>query len=169
MVLAQQGDQQAYHALLHQIRPYVRAIVLRHLNQPDRADDVAQEVLLAVHTARHTWHPKLPVMPWLHGIIRYKTHDTLRQLYRQHGHEIFNEAAYETFAAPQPNTELDTTDMERMLASLTAKQRTLLTLTKVQGFTAAEAGRELGMSPTAVKVAVHRILKGLQAAFGARS
>ncbi len=168
MVLSLQGDSSAYLTLLRQIRPYVRSIVLRHVGEPDKADDVAQDVLLAIHTAKETWQPDLEFMPWLHGVIRYKTHDCLRQLYRQHGREVFNEVAYETFAAPEANTGLEAHDMERMLNTLTEKQRTLLTLTKVQGMTAIEAGRELGMTPVAVKVAVHRILKGLQAAFGGK-
>lgn len=166
MVSAQRGDASAYLVLLRDIRPYVRNILLRQAGHMERAEDITQDVLLAVHQARDTWHAELAFLPWLHGIMRYKVHDNLRELYRRQSLEVADETAYETFPAPPTNTEGEGRDMERLFSTLTPRQRKLLTLTKVEGYTAAEAGRELGMSPTAVKVTVHRVLKQLKSVFG---
>ncbi len=47
-------------------------------------EDLVQEILLAVHSKRHTWRPGEPVAPWLFAIARYKAIDA----YRRRGRRI---------------------------------------------------------------------------------
>src|SRR5690242_3960325 len=60
MAAAQDGDQVAYHQLLYQILPFIRAIAARQHRAPDRIEDVVQEVLLTIHRVRHTYDPSRP-------------------------------------------------------------------------------------------------------------
>src|SRR6185437_7979554 len=54
MAAAQAGDGTAYRTLLHSCIPVIKAIARRRGVEPDRIDDVVQEVLLTIHRARNT-------------------------------------------------------------------------------------------------------------------
>src|SRR3954447_9595373 len=77
------GGGAAYHRLLSAIAPVLRAAARRGLlraGQPiDQAEDIVQEILLAVHLKRHTWDAKAPLAPWLFAIARNKLIDWLRR------------------------------------------------------------------------------------------
>src|ERR1700744_2401834 len=83
MRLAMSGDSAAYHRLLRAITPVLRAAARRGLaraGQPaDQAEDVVQDILLAVHLKRHTWDVNAPFAPWLFAIARNKLIDALRR------------------------------------------------------------------------------------------
>src|SRR5256885_8843418 len=76
------GDGAAYHRLLKAIAPVLRAAARRGLaraGQPvDQAEDIVQDILLAVHLKRHTWDANAPFAPWLFAIARNKLIDALR-------------------------------------------------------------------------------------------
>src|SRR4051794_5458710 len=77
------GDDAAYSRLLRGIAPKLRAGARRGLaraGQPlDQAEDIVQEILLAVHLKRHTWDVTAPFAPWLFAIARNKLIDCLRR------------------------------------------------------------------------------------------
>ncbi len=77
------GDSTAYHRLLKAITPVLRAAARRGLaraGQPiDQAEDIVQDILLAVHSKRHTWDVNAPFAPWLFAIARNKLIDALRR------------------------------------------------------------------------------------------
>ena len=68
MRAAQAGDARAYEQLLRAIAPFLRSLARRYCRDPDRREDVVQEVLLTVHRVRHTWDPGRPFSPWLAAI-----------------------------------------------------------------------------------------------------
>src|SRR3954447_24606784 len=80
---AMAGDDAAYHRLLKAITPVMRAASRRGLARagqpPDQAEDIVQEILLAVHLKRHTWDVSAPFAPWLFAIARNKLIDMLRR------------------------------------------------------------------------------------------
>jgi RNA polymerase sigma-70 factor (ECF subfamily) len=77
------GDAGAYHALLERLTGHLRAYYRRRLARighgPADAEDLLQEVLIAIHTHRHTYDSLQPFTPWLHAIARYKFLDYLRR------------------------------------------------------------------------------------------
>ncbi len=88
MLLAQTGDSVTYKRLLSEVSEYVRSISSKKIRDPAHLDDLVQDVLLAIHKARHTYESGRPFMPWLHGIIRFKSIDALRKIYKD---KIFEE------------------------------------------------------------------------------
>src|SRR4051794_15009042 len=80
---AMAGDDAAYHRLLKAVTPVLRAAARRGLARagqpPDQAEDIVQEILLAVHLKRHTWDSEAPFAPWLFAIGRNKLIDMLRR------------------------------------------------------------------------------------------
>ena len=170
MALAQDGDGAAYQNLLAAVLPLVRAIVGKRINDPDKTEDVVQEVLMSVHKNRHTYDPGLPFKPWLSTIAQRRTVDALRKIYRQGARETLVDEYPETFLSDETNTlpEDDLVfalgdDLNRALETLPAGQRTAVELLKLREMSLKEASEASGMSVAALKVAMHRALKTLRA------
>jgi RNA polymerase sigma factor (sigma-70 family) len=167
MAAAQGGDRILYERLLHDIVPFIRAIVAHNHRRADRVEDVVQDVLLTVHRVRHTYDPKRPFEAWLGAIARRRSIDALRRLGRIGRMEVTDEAAYETFSDDAANRELDrnasTAGLGAALAALPPAQREALELLKLKEMTLSEASRASGKSVAALKVNVHRAVKTLRA------
>jgi len=163
-VRALEGDQAAYHAFLKDLSAYLRAFLRRRLaGAPDEVEDLVQETLLAVHNQRHTYLPDEPLTAWLHAIAKYKLIDLLRRRSRRDLlHDTLDDGP-ELLAAADGEAAEARRDLAKLLESLPERQRMPIVHVKLQGLAVSEAAKILGMSQSAVKVAVHRGLKTLAA------
>ncbi|GGS80992.1 RNA polymerase sigma factor ShbA [Planobispora rosea] len=168
--LAVQGDRTAIESLLAQLRPmvvrYCRARLGRVSGQYHIADDVAQEVCIAVLSALPRYRDMgRPFASFVFGIASHKVADALRSSVR---------SAVPTQDLPDgpdegPGPEetvvryIEAEHARRLLSRLPDNQRELLMLRVVSGLSAEETGNVLGMSPGAVRVAQHRALARLRA------
>jgi len=161
---AQRGDKAAYALLLKDIMPYIRALILPTLANPDWADDVVQEVLISVHKSLKTYDPALSFRPWLGAVIRFRRADFLRRHYSARGDKrtSLDDPAFQRQHVTDTPLAGEWKDMEAALARLPKKQRKVLELMKIQGLTAQEVANETGMSVSAVKVSVHRSMNKLK-------
>ncbi len=158
MTRAQSGDGSAYRQLLDELSVLVERYLRARLGAHDFLEDCVQEVLLAVHQARHTYDERRPFRPWLFAIVRHKATDALRRAeVRGRYHAPFDDC--EEPAAPDTDSLMDG---GRMLAALPEGLREALTLTKITGLSTAEAARELKISESALKVRVHRAVGKLR-------
>jgi len=166
MAAAQAGDRRAYERLLREAVPFIRAVVAHQHRRPDRLEEVVQEVLLAVHRVRHTYDPARPFRHWLAMIARRRSIDALRRRGRTEANEISDEFAYETFADPAANRELEvsaaTDGLGEAIAGLSPPQREAIELLKLREMSLKEASRASGRSVAALKVNVHRAIKALR-------
>jgi RNA polymerase sigma-70 factor (ECF subfamily) len=167
--LAVQGDRSAIESLLGELRPmvvrYCRARLGRVSGQYHIADDVAQEVCIAVLSALPRYRDMgRPFASFVFGIASHKVADALRSSVR---------SAVPTQDLPDgpddgPGPEetvvryIEVEQARRLLARLPENQRELLLLRVVSGLSAEETGNVLGMSPGAVRVAQHRALARLR-------
>ncbi|MFI7441034.1 sigma-70 family RNA polymerase sigma factor [Nonomuraea indica] len=167
--LAVQGDRGAIESLLAELRPmvvrYCRARLGRVSGQYHIADDVAQEVCIAVLSALPRYRDMgRPFASFVFGIASHKVADALRSSVR---------SAVPTQDLPDgpddgPGPEetvvryIEVEHARRLLARLPDNQRELLLLRVVSGLSAEETGNVLGMSPGAVRVAQHRALARLR-------
>jgi len=164
MQQAQGGDAAAYRRLLGEMTPVLKSFLRTRFFNASHIDDIVQEILLAVHTARHTYRPEQPFRHWMFGIARHKMIDYMRKQGRQSANEISDDE-FVTFMADganNPEEALSAKDLQQALKALPDKQRQVLLMTKVQGHSMAETGKKLGMSETAVKVTAHRAYKKLK-------
>lgn len=167
--LAVQGDRSAIESLLGELRPmvvrYCRARLGRVTGRYHIADDVAQEVCIAVLSALPRYRDMgRPFASFVFGIASHKVADALRSSVR---------SAVPTQDLPDgpddgPGPEetvvryIEVEHARRLLARLPPNQRELLLLRVVSGLSAEETGNVLGMSPGAVRVAQHRALARLR-------
>jgi RNA polymerase sigma-70 factor, ECF subfamily len=168
--LAVGGQPAAIESLLEQIRPmvvrYCRARLSRLTGHYHVADDVAQEVCIAVLSALPRYQDMgRPFASFVFGIASHKVADAMRNAAR---------LAIPTEDLPdgpddQPGPEetvvayIEAERVRALLARLPVHQRELLVLRVLAGMTAEETGNTLGMSPGAVRVAQHRALARLRA------
>ena len=166
MRAAQGGNARSYDELLRSITPFIRNMTRRYCRDPGQAEDVVQDVLLTVHRIRHTWDPQRPFSPWLASITARRGIDRIRRTTRVARHEVSDELAIETFAAPAANNESGALRAAEaiapLLAALPERQRRALEAVKIRGLSVAQAASESGQSVAALKVTVHRAVKALR-------
>lgn len=159
-----EGDCAAYHRLLSALTPALRrAIRTRAQSVGLDAEDVVQEVLLALHLKRNTWIRGTPIAPWVAAIARNKLIDAHRRRGRRL--EISIDSVVDTLRSDCEYDYENAHDLERVLTSLTTRQRQVLQAVSLEGYSAREAGVKLDMSEVAVRVTLHRSLKSLATLF----
>jgi RNA polymerase sigma-70 factor (ECF subfamily) len=169
MARSQQGDADSYRRLLQAITPYLRALSHRFGLSGADLEDGVQDVLLTVHSIRHTYDPTRPLAPWLAAVARHRLLDRLRRRKRQSGRETELTEAHETFAAVETNhPELagEAGRLKAAIASLPEGQRRAVEMLKLKEMSLKEASQASGQSETALKVAVHRAIKRLRVLLG---
>jgi RNA polymerase sigma factor (sigma-70 family) len=167
MRAANRGDTQSYHRLLKELAPVLRGLASRgfaryRISRED-AEDVVQETLLAVHCKRHTWDQRQPFMPWLRAVARNKLVDSLRRRGRR-VHVPIDDVG-ELLAGEEPSGELNGHDADRLIARLKGREREIVLAISIEGASARQVAERLGMTEGAVRVALHRALRSLAAAF----
>jgi RNA polymerase sigma-70 factor, ECF subfamily len=161
------GDEGAYRRLLEDIGRSIRAMARAAFARAKAGDadleDAVQETLLAIHLKRHTWDPGQPLMPWVYAIARHKIIDALRRRGRQRVEPL--EDFQEFLAAPEVEDPHALSDARRLLETLQPRQRDIVTSISLDGQSIAATAARLSMSEVAVRVALHRALKSLGAAW----
>jgi RNA polymerase sigma-70 factor, ECF subfamily len=164
------GDLEATGTLFVWIHPaivrYCRARIGRTGAAFSSADDVAQEVCLAVLGAlpRYNDNPE-SFLPFVYGIAAHKVADH----YRRAGRDKSDPAAdvpdgIDLEATPEQQTvRADVrARLVRLLDTLAPRQREILVLRLVVGLSAQETAMAIGLTATAVRVAQHRALAKLR-------
>lgn len=160
MSSAQAGNEADYRQLLSELSTVVNRYLVSRFGGYEFTEDCVQEVLIAVHEARHTYDPRKQFRPWLFAIVRHKTIDAIR---RQKARE--NQQA-QHYLAEEPSVSDASLYAEvsggRLIAALSPAHREAITLTKILGYTAAEAASRLEISESAMKVRIHRAIARLR-------
>ena len=165
LVAGLSGDQTAYGKFLGIITPMLRRMVGRKLAQCD-VEDVVQEILISIHKARHTYDGERPLMPWLSSIASFRITDHLRKHYSQMRHQSVDIADYENILSDVTEEPSGSESVDELLHDVPEKHKRILTLMHVEGYTAKEVGKQMGMNESAVKVAAHRAIKKIREKFG---
>ena len=167
---ARRGDGAAYQALLTDIADVLRGMARRGLDRyglcPDEAEDVVQEVLLALHTRRDSWDETRPITPWVYAIARYKLVDCARRLGRARRlmAAVPVDPVADLIPAPQPERDMTGVDAAALLGALPPRERGVVAALAFEGASVAEIARRLGIGESAVRVAFHRALSRLDGA-----
>jgi RNA polymerase sigma-70 factor (ECF subfamily) len=164
------GDDAATARLLATIRPlvvrYCRARVGRNERSFASADDVAQEVCLAVLTALPSYRDQgRPFLAFVYGIAQHKVADAHRAAARNRTDPVAEvpDSAAETVGPEQRALQFELNErLARLLEILPEKQREIVVLRVVVGLSAEETAGAVGSTPGAVRVAQHRALARLR-------
>ncbi|WP_323123540.1 sigma-70 family RNA polymerase sigma factor [Burkholderia alba] len=158
------GNASDYRSFLSELTRHVRGFLRKRIPQFDAdIEDLVQEILLAVHNARHTYRADEPLTAWVHAIARYKLMDFFRTRARREAlHDPIDDHT-DIFSEPDDDASDAHRDIGRLLEHLPDKQRLSILHVKLQGLSVAEAAQLIGASESVVKVSIHRGLKALAA------
>jgi RNA polymerase sigma factor (sigma-70 family) len=158
---ANRGNQRAYATFLATVAPIIRGIARSRGGGlgADACEDIVQETLMSIHQKRHTWREDAPVRPWLYAIVRFKVVDAFRARGRRVHVQIDDFA--EVLAAEPGADPTERGDVERVIARLDPRSARIVRAIGLEGASIAEMSVALGMTETAVRVALHRGLKRL--------
>lgn len=165
------GDEQALDRLLRVLQPAVVRYCRGRLGGPGKhgntADDVAQEVLMALLSALPRYRAdQRRFMAFVYGIARNKVNDVFRSYGRDRSRPVAELPDLPTPVEDGPEyralnaAEVD--DLVELMAVLPVEQREILVLRVGLRLSSAETARTLGSTPGAVRVAQHRAVAKLK-------
>ena len=158
MLRGLEGDAAAHTRLLGELAPLLRAYFARRMGG-DHADgeDLVQETLIAIHTRRESYDQDRPFTVWAYALARYKMVDEFR---RRGGRRSVSIDSIDDLFAPDEQDGVDASlDVQRLLSDLPDGQRQSIADVKVEGLSIVESAARSGMSPSNVKVSIHRGLR----------
>lgn len=153
VLAAQRGEMEAFSELVrrHQRRAYAvaRAIVITH----EDAEDAVQDAFLHAYRALHRFLPDQAFGAWLHRIVANASLDITRRRKVRDSDEL-PETVASPFRDPAESAELRTR-LRDALATLPARQRSVIVLHDVEGFKHAEIGQLLGIPEGTARSDLH--------------
>ncbi len=169
MLASLDGNAASYRSLLERLSGRLRAYYKGKLARVGRgateAEDLLQEVLLAIHLKRHTYDTGELFTPWVYTIARYKLIDYLRRT--RTAASVPLDEGTEVMALDDSADAESSYDVRKLLGRLPEKVRCSIVCVKLEGRSVAEAAERCGISESGVKINIHRGLRTL-AAFIAR-
>ena len=166
MQAARAGDPRALNALVARYEPRVYRFSYRLTGNADDAAEVAQDTLLAMARSLNTFRGDSALSTWLYSVARRFS----LTRYRQRARRLAREAPLDqadsvppgALRSPIPTPEEMTVRRERdeainhALGQLSRPHREVLLLRDVEGLTAPEVSKVLGIGVRAVKSRLHR-------------
>jgi RNA polymerase sigma-70 factor (ECF subfamily) len=157
MLKYQQADRASAELLMTALQPVLLRFFLSMPEGRGNADDLAQETLLRLHRARHTYRPPDPLLPWVLAIARHVRVDQYRKRRRTSLREhALEPEELERQPAPATETADQLPDFETLIAQLPDSQREVITMLKVLGMSVDEVARVTGSTAGSVKQKAHR-------------
>lgn len=166
---ARGGDRAALEVLAGRCRPLIYRWALVQTGDRDEAEDVTQTVLLRLTDRLEGFRGEARFTTWLYQVTRsvvlglVRRRSRRRRVFEAHRRQFEAETA-----APGPAAEsLDRQALARLVRAafdrLPARQREVLDLVDLQGHSAAEASRMLGIEPATARVHLLRARRAVRA------
>jgi len=158
------GDPAAFEALVGRYLRRAHALALRLLGHPEDAEDLVQEVFMTVLEKIDTFEPGRPFGPWFFQILRNRGANLRAYRARRATLPLTDElrSARSSPVDDLLRSELRT-QLESALEELPERQRLIVRLFEVDGFSGAEIAEALGMKPATVRWNLHQARKRLRA------
>lgn len=170
IVRVQQGDTESFDLLVQRYMRGAFAVAYRLLGHRQDAEDVVQEAMLAALTNIHTFDTTRRFGPWLYRIVVTRGLNFRKSRARRQTESLDRDV----FASrePGPATGVERAALRdavaQALAQLPERQRLVVQLFELDGFSGAEIAAMLGIPAGTVRWHLHearRSLRGLLAQF----
>jgi RNA polymerase sigma factor (sigma-70 family) len=164
VVRVRSGDPAAFDQLVRRhLRPAVR-LASRLLGDDDAAEDVVQESFLKVLEVVDTFDATRPFAPWFYRIVANRCSNIRRSRSRRPTESLSPTLESE---APGPDREAERRSLRRRLRAaldgLPDRQREVLLLYDVEGFTGPEIAETLEISAGTVRWHLHQARAAMRA------
>lgn len=173
-----EGDRRAFDQIVHRYKDRVYALCIRWMGDREVADEVAQDVFLALFKSLGGFRGDAQLSTWVYRVVI--NHCKNRRLYRRRRHLDHHEpidadpeeGGGRQFADEGPGTDahLHATQagslLQRGLAALDEDQRQIILLREMQDLSYEEISDLLGLPRGTVKSRLHRARLELAAILG---
>jgi RNA polymerase sigma-70 factor (ECF subfamily) len=166
---AKGGDADALDRLLRRCRSTVYQWALVQTGEAADAEDVAQEVLIRLHTSLGRYAGRSRFTTWLYQVTRHEALNLRRRLRSRLrlAEVVTQEAAVDATTPDDPIERVHAARVaelaERLLHRLPRRQREVFHLADLEGCTPAEIAERLGMSPVTARVHLFHARRALRA------
>lgn len=171
---AQNGDLDAFEALLRAHEKSVYNLALRMTGSPEDAEDMAQEAFLKVWRALPDFRWECKFSVWLYRVVSNVCLDWLRRQSKRQtvslnvededGEENERELPDERLSPERLlEQKLTREAVQKALSALPEEQRQILLLREIRGLSYEEIGQALSLEPGTVKSRLFRARKKLAA------
>ena len=137
---------------------------LRFLRDEDEAKDIVQEAMIRVWNKKDEMHTYLNMEAWCMTIVRNLSLDRIKS--KQFNSESLDQTydLSDGTVSPEKHTEIDNTmeNIHQFIASLPDKQRQIIQLRDIEGFSYQEIGKILNLDANNVKVNLFRARKSVR-------
>lgn len=143
-----------------QLEPALLAFALRATRNPELSRDLVQDTLLSATTQARSFDGRSKLRTWVLGILSHKVIDHFRSVAVSREDPGGDEALLDTPSSDDVERVVIARQslqrVEQALAGLPDKERVAILLTDVEGLDRAEVCHVLGVSPTHLRVLLHR-------------
>jgi RNA polymerase sigma-70 factor (ECF subfamily) len=165
------GDERAFTRLMRRHKGALYRFVRRYVGDPEEAYDLLQESFTAAWVGIGRYDCARPFDVWLRRIALNKCRDWSRRRFvrRLVQPKLAEPSTLSSAPDPSPAPDVGLVEraelaaLDRAIAGLPASLKEPLLLTAFDGYTQAEAGDMLGLTPKAVEVRVYRARAALKA------
>jgi RNA polymerase sigma-70 factor, ECF subfamily len=164
---AQEGDKDAFEVLVGKHQGRVFAVAGGILRNREDVEDIAQQVFFKAYFSLKKFDQRAAFSTWLYKITVNECWDLLRkkkvrplvyesELTEEQAH-LYQSTEQGTEDAPDVSEQLETRQqLDRWLDCLDERDRAMLVLKEVQGFTVEEIAEMMGINGNTVKVRLFR-------------
>lgn len=167
--IAEQRDRNAFIEVFQHFAPRVKSFLMNRGRNESSAEDVLQEVMIAVWEKSYLYNPdKASVSTWLFTIARYKHIDRIR---RDGRHQADSDEP-DLRASDDPGADDNVLESQRAAAvkqavsQLPADQQTVIVMSFNQGLSHSEIAEQLGLPLGTVKSRIRRAFQRMREELG---
>ena len=162
-------DDHAFTLLMRKFKLPLYRFALRHVDDPDDAEDIVQDTFVAAHRNLGRYNPKYAVSTWLYRITlnkcrdlgrKRKTRKFLLRMTSKIEDQVTNLEA-EDNPEQQMLAQSELGQLSKQIANLPDALRAPLILCVIEEMSHGEAARILGISVKAVETRIYRARKTL--------
>ncbi len=151
-----------FEELVNQYGRQVLNVALRILGNAEQANDVHQEVFLAIW---QRWHKYNGQVNWNGYLYRVTVRKSLECARRNRSQPVFSQRTQEQTTREWPDAALKADELQQKLAACLAKlperQAEVFVLSRIEGLKGETIAELLGCSQQTVRVHLHRAMKQL--------
>jgi len=164
---AQKADKAAFEILVQRHQHRVFAVARSILKRQEDTEDVAQQVFVKAYFSLKKFNQRAAFSTWLYKITVNECWDLLRKRkarplvyesdFSEEQARQFSATEQEAGAGPDTSERMAMRQrLESMLGQLDARDRSMLMLKEVEGFSVEEIAESLGLNANTVKVRLFR-------------
>ena len=162
------GDARAFDGLVHAYMRQAFQLAYRVVGHREDAEDLVQEAFLAAHQYLDSYDVERPFGPWLMRIVLNRGANLRRSRTRRETEPEVDAVSPAPSALEESERKEARVILTRAMATLSERQRMIVTLFDVDGRTSTEIGEMLDLSPGTVRWHLHearRTLRGALSSF----